>query len=1560
MKRVFSILLITVLLVGLMPVIPNVAMAASYATITSENGLGVNLREGPGTGYKKIDSYPVGTAVEVLQQGSEWSQIQLGGSVTGWMMSRYLIFGAGGSIGSSTGSTNAYVVSDNGLRVWLRASAGGTRLFLNAAGTPVEVISYDSEWCYIRIGATYGYMKTKYLSVGQQGGDGITAPTVTSGRVTKVEINYTHPVVLDTLEAIVTSPDAQVDYEWYVRFPVGNPYYPAGAEVLLGTEATFEVLTRYADCQIQVKVTGKDGATGSTGSTGTATSDWTAPVQISKGLKSVEIDKEGAPVVGETLSALLVPSSALGDYSWRVGGVEVSTESTYTVQEGDVGKLIQLRVTGIGGYVGTVACSADDVVVSNLVLQSVELNKLNPIVGETLSATVLPEGAQVTYKWMSDGEVLSDKSTYKVVATDLGKNITLEVTGAGDYTGKLQASTKKVANGKLQSVSLSGSAIIGDTVYAKVNPASSAATYWWYIGEVGDGSNPVQKGILSSLTLDPATLGMPKEDMIDEVITVRAYPAGVYTVDGDDGYVEAKMADTIQTDKQIYTVKLLNTTPTVGEKIEVELTPENADDDKDSFSYVWYIDTETDNQHGSVYTVKASDIGKKIRVKVVGTGEYAGEEAYSAWTTKAVVDNSKITGVRLYTVLADGTEADVTSINPVIGDTVYAQVLPKDADPHVTYTWKDGKGHTFTNHGNAFDITKSYLIGSRLEVIAEVANPYDKNDPEHTSPYSGKVNKRTATIKAADDLFYANFKIAEPVAGITPVYSATGTYTDAEGKTKTVASATIEWQQYDAGEWDKATFDKFGHFQPGETYSAKLTIKPTSNVSLYNAKVTVNGSPAVQDEDNDKIFYSIQYNTTAQMVTDFYITDLEAPKFGGSTWIGDIECGNTQVTGKVKWDHKSQADGAHLATITLTAKEDFTLDGVPLNAFKVSGADSTVYNGEYDAGAETCIIYARYYLDHELVIDTDKSEVYLDGFNRVIVQCAAHVTNYVGEIQDILWEIVSVTKDGTSINQDGLLVIGMYETPDRNLTVRATVTIEGEAEPLVATKDIPLITGDETDTAINITFTKYSTALVRDGDSTTAGFFEATVSNSTEGCMLFVFDGTQGDTPSAQAADRITIDADDFPSVDKIVIKAISNEDHSVTANLLVDIVDTEELAEDGFEFYLVDETVEILASETTEEVIEEPVVEITEEIVEEPVAELTEEEIVEEPVIELTEEIVEEPVIELTEEEVVEEPVIEITEEIVEEPVIETVEEIVEEPVAEITEEVVEEEVIDASMILIKDTVSGEEIEIIEETAEETAEEIVEEPVVEEVEVLDDVTIAIKDTVTGEVVEEDIPVNSEKPVADEKEEAKAEEKADDVKEEELTEEIPDEELDALEGEDIGKSVENEAQIVISFIKTASEVKRGGTAEFAAEIEGSDAGVQWILRRSKNADGKVVSTISQDGVLTVSADETADKLVVIAAAAEDTTIRARWIVAVPQKSASSSSKTEEAAEMIEELVEETVTVEQPEAVLEETVEEIEIEEEIVAEDEGLSDDILKRIEEELRMLEEQQSVLNFF
>ena len=49
----------------------------------------VNLRKGPGTGYKVLAEYRPGTKVTVLQYGSEWCKIKVGGR-TGYMMTRYI------------------------------------------------------------------------------------------------------------------------------------------------------------------------------------------------------------------------------------------------------------------------------------------------------------------------------------------------------------------------------------------------------------------------------------------------------------------------------------------------------------------------------------------------------------------------------------------------------------------------------------------------------------------------------------------------------------------------------------------------------------------------------------------------------------------------------------------------------------------------------------------------------------------------------------------------------------------------------------------------------------------------------------------------------------------------------------------------------------------------------------------------------------------------------------------------------------------------------------------------------------------------------------------------------------------------------------------------------------------------------------------------------------------------------------------------------------------------------------------------------------------------------
>ena len=108
MKRFLCVLLVALALVGLMT---TVASAEEYATVVSDNGYGVRMREGPGKVYRVITKYDVGTTVIVQQRGTEWSQIRVGETV-GWMMNESLRFGTTGT-GTGTGA-NADGADKNG------------------------------------------------------------------------------------------------------------------------------------------------------------------------------------------------------------------------------------------------------------------------------------------------------------------------------------------------------------------------------------------------------------------------------------------------------------------------------------------------------------------------------------------------------------------------------------------------------------------------------------------------------------------------------------------------------------------------------------------------------------------------------------------------------------------------------------------------------------------------------------------------------------------------------------------------------------------------------------------------------------------------------------------------------------------------------------------------------------------------------------------------------------------------------------------------------------------------------------------------------------------------------------------------------------------------------------------------------------------------------------------------------------------------------------------------------------------------------------------------------
>ncbi|MBR3873973.1 MAG: SH3 domain-containing protein, partial [Clostridia bacterium] len=1265
MKRIFSILLITALVIGLMPMMGTVALAEEYATITSTNGYGVRLREGPSKAYNPLGTYDVGTTVQVLQSGTTWSQIVVGGK-TGWMLNEFLIFGTTGNGGTSSGSApsgdTAYVWSDNGLRVWLRAKAGGQRLQLYSAGTPLTVIKRGSDWSHVYIQGSYGYMSSYYIDFGDKSSAKEETTTPTGGALKSVSLNYNYPVVGDVMEATIKPDGAKVKYSWKVD------------GVVMGTEPTFSVLTRYANQTISLTVTGTSGWTG------TLTKTAKEPVQISKGLKSVSLSK-ASPVVGNTLSAVLQPSSAVVEYSWRVGGVEVSSEATYTVQSSDIGKIIQLKVSGVDGYEGSVACSAADPVVSDKDVQSVKLNKTNPKVGETISATIVPSGAKVKYEWSVDGEVVSSAATYAPTRLQLGKQVKLTVTGTSGYVGSVSAITGRVVTNTITGVTVSNtSPKTGNKIWANITPANASATYQWYSNDA-----KISGATSAELQVTDAYLG--------KQLSVEVEGTGVYA-----SKVKSAKTAKVTNGKVITGVTIDNTNPVVGETIKANVAPSSA---KNDCTYIWMIDNEVWNDHSASYNVKASDLGKVIRVKAIGANGWTGE-AYSDYT-KPVASKTDLKGVTIRNQTAGNNAANV---QPETGSVLVAKVEPSQAHDRgmVEYTWTID-GTKVGSNTNTYTIDEKDA-GKRITVTVK-----GKTD------YTGSQSATTLDAVKRTPL-NVTLKVAKPVEGITPTSSVS---------VNKVCKGSIEWLQNGL----PAELDNYGRFLPNAVYTAKITLTLENGYTMTNATVKVPGATIESIKGN--VVYAVFPVTSEQQVTDFHIAEVKVPIVGQKA-VTSFK--TEQYNGIVTWETNHidtnnifQSVDTYVAYIGLTANTGYSLNGLQDNIFTVSGASSVSYD------STSKVVTAKFSVSRKLSVTADKSEVFLDGYNSRIVQCAAELSNYIGDFDDIKWEIVEATVDGTSIDEKtGQLVIGMYEAVDRKLTIRATVNLtdaEGKKKKYVGTTSITLSSGTDTDTAIRVNFSKATTTVERGSKA----YFEAKVSNSLLGSNIFAIWGNGNSELLGSGTGVLDTSATKFKDVKQIVVKAISNEDHSVVASVLVDITEpptplslygimliseedsslaaldvpvegapaaageeagiaTMEIMDEQIPAYSGEETgiatMEIMDEQipaySGEELAAEPTIEVTltseeEEVEETPAA--TEEEAAVEPTIEVTltseeEEVEETPA--ATEEETAVEPTIEVTltseEEEVEETPAATEEEAAVEPTIEVTLSTEEEEV--------------------------------------------------------------------------------------------------------------------------------------------------------------------------------------------------------------------------------------------------------------------------------------------
>lgn len=141
---------------------PSTPAGNTTAYVTSKNGLGVQLRTGPGTNYRAVASFPVGQQVTVHSWGSTWSYITAANK-TGYMMTKFLDTKKPAPVKPPEGKSMVY--SSNGLPVRLR-SGPGTKYSIMASyqpGTLVTVIQEDTVWDLVKIGNLTGYMMKSYI-----------------------------------------------------------------------------------------------------------------------------------------------------------------------------------------------------------------------------------------------------------------------------------------------------------------------------------------------------------------------------------------------------------------------------------------------------------------------------------------------------------------------------------------------------------------------------------------------------------------------------------------------------------------------------------------------------------------------------------------------------------------------------------------------------------------------------------------------------------------------------------------------------------------------------------------------------------------------------------------------------------------------------------------------------------------------------------------------------------------------------------------------------------------------------------------------------------------------------------------------------------------------------------------------------------------------------------------------------------------------------------------------------------------------------------------------------
>ncbi|MGN1019846.1 MAG: SH3 domain-containing protein [Aristaeellaceae bacterium] len=327
------------------------------AYVTSENGLGVRLRTGPGTGYAVRGVYSVGTQVTVLKHNTTWDYIRIG-TRTGYMMNKFLTTSVvTNKVTGVTLNTTCPAVGTTLQANVIPAGATVTYEWLDQNGTllssaPVYTVTAADTGRQIRVRVTgSGSCTGSAVSTWATVQSGSTPSTPAKTPITAVTLSNTAPTVGQTVTASTTPAGATANFVWY---------RDDGA--VLGSGKSYTVTAADEGHAIYCAAY----ATGDY--TGNVASYYTAKVKAAEAPAKALTGSVSLPASARTGDVLIPGVSVNSDkyvFAWTVDGTAAGSGSTLTVTEDMAGKTVRLIVTAVegSGYTGSVTSNGCTIVV---------------------------------------------------------------------------------------------------------------------------------------------------------------------------------------------------------------------------------------------------------------------------------------------------------------------------------------------------------------------------------------------------------------------------------------------------------------------------------------------------------------------------------------------------------------------------------------------------------------------------------------------------------------------------------------------------------------------------------------------------------------------------------------------------------------------------------------------------------------------------------------------------------------------------------------------------------------------------------------------------------------------------------------------------------------------------------------------------------------------------------------------------------------------------------------------------------------------------------------------